>query len=226
MGQPGQKEKWSLVEETPTKCKFGDCIDCIAPLFSRQPRVGKDSPSLRLSHQAVVSYWGSKPSAVTCVSNRKFISIVPLWFLETIIYIYIFKLGWFYSWIPPNSWHITRGVSPYCVMCINISQLWSIAFQSRKVFLKWYASVTVWLRASSCRPVLLMGARVSSLVLAGWGLTEVPWDTTEAEWQSASPQVSVTVGGRGCREQWTHGRKGLINFINSQGTWPILQYFF
>lgn len=45
-----------MVEEKSVNAKFGDYIDCIAYLFSRQPTVGKDSPSLHLPHQAVVSY--------------------------------------------------------------------------------------------------------------------------------------------------------------------------
>ena len=45
-----------MVEEKSIKAKFGDYIDCIIHLFSRQSTVGKDSPSLHLLYQAVVPY--------------------------------------------------------------------------------------------------------------------------------------------------------------------------
>lgn len=118
---------------------------------------------------------------------------------DNYIYIYILKLGWFYSWIPSSSWHITSGVSPHFVMCINISQLWSTALLSRKVFLKWCICDNPAQGTQLWSPVA-DGNQGISLVFAAWGLTEVPRDSTEADWQLVSSQVAVPMGGRGCRE--------------------------
>lgn len=161
-------------------------------------------------------FWGSKPWAVIYVSNRSFISMVPLWFLETIIYIYFLKLGWFYSWIPPNSWHITSGVSPHFVMCINISQLWSTALLSRKVFLKWCICDNPAQGTQLWAPVAY-GNQDISLVFAGWGLTEVPPGQHRGRLAISLISGGSANGWQRLQRTCIHGRKGLKQTLRTCG---------